>query len=657
MDTSRTTEGAGEPGRVPESLEWIGRVVLGAWLSLSVLALLGHLVLAIATGVRGPARVERSVGDLAGLVEQIHERVDDRETILVDTWQAPLMPADHYLERELSYWVFPRPVYSAAALRERGTSLEPFVAERDIRWLVRGRELLDLRDHPDIDGLVTKRLAPPKPAPGAVARSMQPFGPLVRPSLSRWGLVLLGVCVHLAGGWGLLVVMGLANRMAGRTELVGWSWLLGLALSSVTALCWFLAGHTVTPLGPMLPHVILAVTGGLTAWRFGPHRRPVPTGESHDSRTSRLSWLMLVMAGVVIVLAAWRGIDGFDQRMQWGFKARLMQSEPGPWGESVFQDRDHVHFHPRYPLLVPAAEAIFGGLGGGGDAGTRGFSESAAVMIFPLTWLALGGVVIGGLERLGSRDPVRGGILVLLMPAWSGLGAFQNNLATFNGCPELIVGAALLAAVVAMLSAHREGGDWWALVGICLLMAGLSKAEGAVAVAVLAGVALVATTTAGQRGILVPSLAVVAVVGGTLLAHELVFTRGVVGGILPDDYRELLTVAGVLDGMTRLPHVASELAIEAVVAPWFGAVGACLVYAVWASRGRWRVPAVRWPLVTTLLMLAAYCVPFLVIPDFENNLDWAAGRLLMEVAPLAAWSLAVILDGGVAVGISGGETG
>jgi hypothetical protein len=48
-------------------------------------------------------------------------------------------------------------------------------------------------------------------------------------------------------------------------------------------------------------------------------------------------------------------------------------------------------------------------------------------------------------------------------------------------------------------------------------------------------------------------------------------------------------------------------------------------------------------LVVSLLMLVAYCVPFLVMPDYENNLDWAAGRLVMQIVPLSAWSLIVIL--------------
>ena len=57
-----------------------------------------------------------------------------------------------------------------------------------------------------------------------------------------------------------------------------------------------------------------------------------------------------------------------------------------------------------------------------------------------------------------------------------------------------------------------------------------------------------------------------------------------------------------------------------------------------------------WPLATCGLMLAAYCLPFLVIPRWEDNLDWAAGRLVAELTPLAVWTLAVlVLPAGKAV--------
>ena len=631
-----------------------GRWVLIAWSVLSGIALLAHLPAAL-EGWKSPAsRVQQSVGDLAGVVAQIRERVPLDEAILVDAWQAPRAPADQFVERKLAYWVFPRRVYSVAAIRKTSESVEEFVRRRGlrwgVRWSVRFRSLIPI-DPSTIDRDFAGGSFPdPVIDRVGVARSKEVFGPLLRPDVTGWLLVVLAGAIALAGGRGALRLLGVDGEMSCRVEVLGWSWLVGLSVTALSGLLLFLSGRPVTGWLALLPSLLLALPGAVAVLgRRIPGDRVTDKPDTASMKVvpvlgirSRL--LVGAWVGLVVLIAASGGIDGFDQRMQWAYKARLMQVELGPWSESVFADPDHVHFHPRYPLLVPAAEAVWGGVGMGVEKfGVGGFSESAAVMIFPATWLALAGVVVGGLSRLGSVLSVRGGLLFLALPVYSGLGSFQNNLAAFNGCPELVVGALLLAAVVAGLAADKLGGGWWVLCGLCLVVAGLAKSEGPVAVAVVLGVALAGAVAHRNHRAIRRIGAVGLVVAAVLVIHEVVFTRGVVGGILPDDYRELLTVGAVWEGIGRLPAVGFRLLLEAAVAPWFGAIGVLLVVAVVQSRGDWRVPAVGWPLVVSLLMLVAYCVPFLVIPDYENNLDWAAGRLVVQIVPLSAWSLIVIL--------------
>ena len=623
-----------------------GRLVLVVWSGLSVVAILAHLVPAVIGWTQPEIRTVRAVGDLDGLVVEVLERVPADAAVVVDTWQAPHVPADQFLERELAYWIFPRRVYSAAAIRGTKRSIEEFVRTREIGWAVSGKELVEVK--PGTVESVLGPLGPPGSDRDATSRSLTPFGPMRYPSLLGWLLVAVAVVVTVAGGWGALVCLGVERQLSSQSERGGGSWWGGLSGTSLVALFMFLEGKPVTPSWlPLLPNLGLLIVGVvLRKWVHGGHVEDVAERVESPSGllNGKIRLLPLVLFGGAVLIGASRGIDGFDQRMQWGYKARLIQTEPGPWGESVFQDPDHVHFHPRYPLLVPAAEAVFGGVGAWESSHDGRFSESSAVLIFPLTWLALGGVVIGGLRRMKSRDPVLGGVLLLMMPAWCGLGAFQNNLAAFNGCPELVVGVALLSAVVAGLAAHEQGGGWWFLVGLCLVVAGLAKAEGPVTVLVLAGVGIVAAIAHRERRSLGAIVLTVAVVGAVLATHEVVFTRSVVAGVLPDDYRHLLSLSGVADGLVRLPTVATRFLLEVAAAPWFGAIGIVLVVAMVRGREKWRNPAVAWPLVTSVLMLAAYCVPFLVIPDYENNLDWAAGRLVMQIIPLATWSLVVTLD-------------
>ena len=122
-----------------------GRLVLVVWSGLSAVALLAHLVPAVIGWAKPEIRTVRAVGDLDGLVVEVLERVPADAAVVVDTWQAPHVPADQFLERELAYWIFPRRVYSAAAIRGTKRSIEEFVRTRKIGWAVSGKELVEVK--------------------------------------------------------------------------------------------------------------------------------------------------------------------------------------------------------------------------------------------------------------------------------------------------------------------------------------------------------------------------------------------------------------------------------------------------------------------------------------------------------------------------------
>ena len=201
----------------------------------------------------------------------------------------------------------------------------------------------------------------------------------------------------------------------------------------------------------------------------------------------------------------------------------------------------------------------------------------------------------------------------------------------------------MLGGVVCGLEAWRsERTGWFVVTAILTLMAGLAKAEGFVHVLVAVLLAWLLAWRARQgprRAVLLTGVAVLS----TLLAHEAVFTQQVTAGILPDDYRVLLTPVGVVNGMGRLPTVALWFGWQAFLSPRFAALGLLIIVAAWKSGTCWRRTETTWPLAICGLMLLAYCLPFLVIPDWEDNLDWASGRLVAELTPLATWCLALLV--------------
>jgi len=619
------------------------KIVVFAWTILALVSLGSHALESVAEKVSdnpSPGRAANALGRMAGLVEEIENEVPPRDGVLVDTWQAPRVPADQFLERELAYWVFPRRVYSAAAIKRSGRTLSEFVSQRRIRWGVKGLALVPVNpDRVDQDFSDGRQSEPPPVSGNTRLPSV-----LAGPGVVGWLLVVLGMGICVAAGRGTLQLLGLDVEISGRWERLAWSWLVGVFGMAIIAMVAFVIGWPVHPLVALLPAVILVAVGGLVGRRSRTTPEPLVAGPASPPA----SFLVIGLGGLVVLaslgIAVSRGIDGFDQRMQWAYKARLMLDQAGPRGESVFQDTDHVHFHPRYPLLVPASEAVLGGLGGGLDAGSSGFREVAAVVLFPLSLLAAAVVLGGSLCRLEVAHGAVGGLMLLVLPAWCGFDYGRDNLAAFNGCPEQVLGIGLLAAAASGLAGWREGHrGWYVLSGLFLVVAGLAKAEGAVHVVVMLVTSWLLMWRAGKATPRRFAVGVGLVVLAVLLVHELVFTRVVVGGILPDDYRELLTPTGVLAGIPRLPRVAGHFLFTAFLSPRFGALGLLLLLTAWQSRGRWRQAEVAWPLATCGLMLAACCLPFLVIPRWEDNLEWAAGRLVAELTPLAVWTLAVLV--------------
>ncbi|GIT28486.1 MAG: hypothetical protein Ct9H300mP1_05320 [Planctomycetaceae bacterium] len=178
--------------------------------------------------------------------------------VLVDTWQPRTFRQTSSRSENWAHWIFPAGVFGG---RHSGTkrSIEEFVRTREIGWAVSGKELVEGKP-----GTVESVLGPlGLPAATAVPVSFaEPFGPMRYPSLLGWLLVAVAVVVTVAGGWGALVCLGVERQLSSQSERWGWSWLVGLSVTSLVALFMFLEGKPVTPSWlPLLPNLGLLIVG------------------------------------------------------------------------------------------------------------------------------------------------------------------------------------------------------------------------------------------------------------------------------------------------------------------------------------------------------------------------------------------------------------
>ncbi|MFP6768036.1 MAG: hypothetical protein VB859_07695, partial [Planctomycetaceae bacterium] len=202
------------------------KVVVFVWTVLALVSLGSHALESVAEKTSdnlSTGRAANALGRMAGLVEEIENEVPPGDGVLMDTWQAPQVPADQFLERELAYWVFPRRVYSAAAIKRSGRTLSEFVSQRRIRWGVKGLELVPV--NPD---RVDQDFSDGRPAePPPVSGNTRLPSVLAGPGVVGWLLVVLGMGICVAAGRGTLQLLGLDAEISGRWERLAWSWLVG----------------------------------------------------------------------------------------------------------------------------------------------------------------------------------------------------------------------------------------------------------------------------------------------------------------------------------------------------------------------------------------------------------------------------------------------
>lgn len=555
------------------------------------------------------------------VLEEIEASVPADEAILLDV---PQVLTNLHIDRQLNYWLYPRRVYSAHALRMGGESVSEFTERHDIRWVV-GDHRLERTSGEAVGD-----------SSGAGTPQGRPVG-LPGPIRAAWG-VAVGLFFFLGVGTCILSASGISGALSGVSERVAASFLVGVAGAAAWVLCWFLAGFGVNRV-TVLSSGVAALAWFLGGWS---KRRRSRQSDSSDARHiglvgssgDRIALVAcMVLAGLMVFKAAAEPMFGTDDRFQWAFKAKVMLHEESPRGAG-FGDPNTLHFHPKYPLLVPAAEAVLFLFAGG-------FDDQYAKVLFPLVLSAGLVVFIAGLRSLGhERGAATIALLILLVPYYCGHGLPRDFGSGFTSYPDLILSVFVLAAMAYWVRGLRFGSvRLGALSAGFVLAAGLTKAEGkvhALIFLILVMVSLLWHRT-GRTFLrrVVTGFVVVAVL---MVLHELAFTRQVPTGVLPDDYGALLTWERFWANSDRFPAVLAVLVRDFFMTPRMGFVGLVLAWACIVNRGGLKRIEMAVPFLYVFLMLLAFCIPYVVGPGSWRILyGWAGARLISQVLPLAFW--------------------
>jgi hypothetical protein len=437
---------------------------------------------------------------------------------------------------------------------------------------------------------------------------------------------------------------GAAERR-NRAELWGVGIVLGTAAVSWILFVWSLCGGG---LGSGISWALSTagwLLGGGTWWRRW--RSWIPSSAAPTPETvAAVAWARCVRIGIAILLAASFAQTLLTPQRFWDERAIFAIK-----GKVLFDERtihspllahpDFVQGHPRYPLLIPLAEAhVYALLGGIDDRWSKA--------VFPLLF---GGLVLAYLGVLSRRfGPARGELAALLVASMPVLFPFELGVISGQGDAPVacIHGLTLLFAWDALWRDGVEGGasgNWrrWLLVGLLAASCAFTKDEG-IAFLIVGAISLCGAWLAGalrkstRPAFPARKLALaLLVLGGTaaLLLGPWFWHRRGLPTTTEMNYLGRLSVGLLVERLDALhwlvPHLASRMFREWRTwgLQWW-LLGAALIT---APRRALR-PEQLFLLLNLGGAVAALIVAGMIAPaDLHDHIGGSSERYLMQLAP------------------------
>ncbi len=268
-----------------------------------------------------------------------------------------------------------------------------------------------------------------------------------------------------------------AGQMAERTGL---ALLLGIALTSWILFVWSLAGGR---LGAAVSWSMTSIGWGCLVWLAGAwllrRRNSQESPAEHAATDSALGrcccWITAVLIAIVLLQTLLTPQRFWDERAIFAIKGKVLYLDEGIHSESLSHP-EFVQGHPRYPLLLPLAEAHIYALLGRID-------DRWAKVVLPMLWAGLVLTVAGVLSRHFGAG--RGWLFALLLATMPVLFPFELGVISGQGDAPVACyhGAAALLMWDAIRRLRTAGGDrvpsgHWVFTSFLAASAAFTKDEG-----------------------------------------------------------------------------------------------------------------------------------------------------------------------------------
>ena len=339
-------------------------------------------------------------------------------------------------------------------------------------------------------------------------------------------------------------------------------------------------------------------------------------------------WLGLIIClpGIMLLLnTVSKPLQAFDARAIWGMKAQILFHQEGIYGEDFF-DRERLHAHQRYPLLIPLAECFVYHLIGRAD-------DRYARVLFPGFFISMNLTAYATLRRFfGRRYALTGTALLMGLPAFS---IFENGGASsgYADVPLAYFCVAFVSSLFLWLCEEEPARFTLAtLFGLFLIF---TKQEGlALWVLVLASVIAVGLRSGPKPVVRLKFLCLLCLITVVSL-YSWFHYRSQLPSI-DEEYFSRFDVQALFMGATRLPFIVRSFLKEILLKPHLWSfLGVLVVVTLCFS------PLRTLRLKHSLLFwvpsayCALICLVFVLSPwKVEELVPISLTRLLIHVAPL-----------------------
>lgn len=342
--------------------------------------------------------------------------------------------------------------------------------------------------------------------------------------------------------------------------------------------------------------------------------------------------VIVVSIGLVSFQALLKPMFTYDALSIWAFKAKIFFKEQSIFTDD-FYDSDRLHYHPRYPLLIPLVENwIYNCLGCVNDRLVK--------VIFPLFYISLISVFYTTQRRLFSRRYSL--IFTALLATIPAFVRSDKGGAAFSGYADVPLAFFYTTSIIYLFfwMKYRKKED----IIVSAIFSGLSmftKNEGLGLFAVTVFCLCIFVLFNSQKEIIkqnIKSFSVYIIIPILIILPWFIISSGMPAFLEEENYPGHLTMSTIIENFSRTPVILSSFLKEFLDIKRWNVFWILFGIALISSFRFTLKSSIKYILLILLLDFSMFVLVYIITPwDVKALISCSMTRLIIQITPLAVF--------------------